>query len=387
MMMQQRMGMKGTSIMALLTFAEHLSNFTSRGEAQDLLYWQAFVDKFYSPVGVLRQGVYNPQAGSKQFEISTPALARYYLTQFTSGIRQTQMLVEGARERDSPNGGRIVESRRTSFIYWFTNESQLFTNGTLIAHFDHNNKIEMLDIVVMNHTEYLPRSQLQPLELSEQKQSPKVSKNLGKRAQQKQAQQAAPSLPESMVTANGVPTAVMSFLEVAETISHMQMLFQFSQQNPQFSPPEALRNLVNTLQSQNPNPGFMPSPMNPAMQQGQNLRGPQMNGPNQFASPAMAHLGLPPQGSPHLSAHPSPAQSHLAGPPGMVQQGQMQPNVGQATSASASPQVTNKRRRASTVKVENDDTGGPEVNGTATQGAAKVKASPRVGGKRQKGTA
>jgi hypothetical protein len=190
-----------------------------------------------------------------------------------------------------------------------------------------------------------------------------------------------------MVTANGVPTAVMSFLEVAETISHMQMLFQFSQQNPQFSPPEALRNLVNTLQSQNPNPGFMPSPMNPAMQQGQNLRGPQMNGPNQFASPAMAHLGLPPQGSPHLSAHPSPAQSHLAGPPGMVQQGQMQPNVGQATSASASPQVTNKRRRASTVKVENDDTGGPEVNGTATQGAAKVKASPRVGGKRQKGTA
>lgn len=71
----------------------------------------------------------------------------------------------------------------------------------------------------------------------------------------------------------------------------------------------------------------------------------------------------------------------------MVQQGQMQPNVGQATSASASPQVTNKRRRASTVKVENDDTGGPEVNGTATQGAAKVKASPRVGGKRQKGTA
>lgn len=29
-MMQQRMGMKGTSILALLTFAEHLSNFTVR---------------------------------------------------------------------------------------------------------------------------------------------------------------------------------------------------------------------------------------------------------------------------------------------------------------------------------------------------------------------
>lgn len=70
----------------------------------------------------------------------------------------------------------------------------------------------MLDINVENHTEYIPRSQLQALELSEQKQSPKVTKGSGKR--QKQAQPPAFSLPESMVTPNGVPTAVMSFLEV-----------------------------------------------------------------------------------------------------------------------------------------------------------------------------
>ncbi len=83
------------------------------------------MDRFYSPTGVLRQGVYNSQAGAKQFEIATPALARYYLTQFTSGIRQIQMLIEGARERDSPNGGHIVECPRASFIYWFTNDSQV----------------------------------------------------------------------------------------------------------------------------------------------------------------------------------------------------------------------------------------------------------------------
>ena len=69
---------------------------------------------------MLRQGVVS-QSGSKQFEISTPALARYYLTQFASGIRQIQMLVEGMRERELPSGGLIVESQRTSFIYWFTN--------------------------------------------------------------------------------------------------------------------------------------------------------------------------------------------------------------------------------------------------------------------------
>lgn len=133
--------MKGATILILNSLADHLSSFEvcrtccetggtnlpqSRGEAYDLHYWQSFVDKFYAPGGVLRQGVCNPQArSSKQFEISTPALARYYLTQFTSGIRQIQMVVEGPREREIANSGHIVESPKTSFIYWFTNDSQV----------------------------------------------------------------------------------------------------------------------------------------------------------------------------------------------------------------------------------------------------------------------
>lgn len=70
----------------------------------------------------------------------------------------------------------------------------------------------MLDIVINNYTEYIPRNQLQAMMLAEQKQSPKATKNAGKR--QKSVQQPPFSLPESMVTPNGVPTAVMSFLEV-----------------------------------------------------------------------------------------------------------------------------------------------------------------------------
>lgn len=240
----------------------------------------------------------------------------------------------------------------------------------------------MLDINVTSHNEFIPRGLLQSLEASEQKQSPKVAKNAAKRTQ-KPGQSI--SLPESMVTSNGVPTPVMGFLEVAETISQMQMLFQFSQQNPALSPPEALRNLVNTLQSQNPNPG-LGTPMNPGMQPMPNVRNPSINGPSQFASPAMAHLGLPgAQGSPHLagSAHASPAQAHLAGPSGM--QGPVQPSP---VGVNNSPNVGgNKRRRASTVKMEGEDgSGATEVNGTGAQGAGKVKASPRVP-KRQKGAA
>jgi len=265
-----------------------------------------------------------------------------------------------------------------------------------------DNKLEMLDITVTSHNEFIPRSLAQSLEASEQKQSPKVSKNAAKRTQ-KQAQP--PSLPESLVNSHGVTLPVMGFLEVAETISQMQMLFHFSLQNPTLSPPEALRSLVNTLQTV-PNQGFAP-PMNPGMQgmQGmQNMqamqamqgmqsmqgmqpmpngRNPSINGPSQFASPAMAHLGLPgAQGSPHLgSAHASPAPSQLAGPPGMA--GSVHPSP---VGVNNSPNVGgNKRRRASTVKMENDDAG-PDVNGTPAAGSAKVKASPRVP-KRQKGQA
>lgn len=125
LMMQSRMNPKGATILILNSFAEQLGAFQSRGESPDLGYWQNFVDRFYSPGGVLRQGVYNPQAGSKQFEIATPALARYYMTQFTSGIRRIQMVVEAAREREVPNGGHIVDSPKTSFLYWFANDTQV----------------------------------------------------------------------------------------------------------------------------------------------------------------------------------------------------------------------------------------------------------------------
>ncbi|KAJ5826216.1 hypothetical protein N7474_003354 [Penicillium riverlandense] len=120
------------------------------------------------------------------------------------------------------------------------------------------------------------------------------------------------------------------------------------------------------------------------MQPGPNMRGPNMNTPTQFASPAMAHLGLPGvQGSPHMvgSGHASPAQSQMAGPPGM--QPPMQPSP---VGVGNSPNVGgNKRRRASTVKMEGEDAGGNEVNGTAP-GSGKVKPSPRVP-KRAKGQA
>ena len=176
---------------------------------------------------------------------------------------------------------------------------------------------------------------------------------------------------------------------MAEVFSAMTPLIQYSQSHPTIPPREALERMVseNAMRASQM-AGMMQGNLNAPMQMS-GQRTPGLNGPNQFASPALAHLGLPTgQGSPHLGGPvhtPSPAQNHIAGPVAMVhQQSQQGSNLSgsQVASANTSPNLTHKRRRASAVKVE-DDGGGAEVNGT---GANKVKPSPRIGGKRQKGT-
>jgi len=181
-------------------------------------------------------------------------------------------------------------------------------------------------------------------------------------------------------------------------------LCSYSQRHPELSAREALNLLTTQIQAQphqfhnanlHPHPGHPLS--NPAFQQPQS---------NHFVSPAPPHLALPmSNGASPGTIHMSPAiqnqmlQNHLQGTPQQSHQllGQAPTSVGmvatqsqqgtntsgggsQGTSANASPNVTNKRRRASAVKVEGEDT--TEVNGTGPQN--KVKASPRVGVKRQK---
>ncbi len=190
-----------------------------------------------------------------------------------------------------------------------------------------------------------------------------------------------------------------SIAQIAETISQMQTLFQYSQQNPLLQPSEALHQLVASFkQNQAAQLNLAPNNLNPAFQQPHGPRTPSFNGTPQFASPAAAHLNLPTSISPAMSMTgaqaPSPAQNHNHLPPAagvamVAQQSQQGTNTSgsQGTSANTSPNATNKRRRPSTVKVEGDDGGGgggTEVNGTGPGGGGKVKPSPRIGGKRQK---
>lgn len=164
----------------------------------------------------------------------------------------------------------------------------------------------------------------------------------------------------------------------------MQPLMEYFHGHPGTSPFQALQNMnkegAQQMQARMQN--------QVARQANGQMQFPQqggMNGPTQFSSPGMAHLGLPQsQGSPHLGGPvhtPSPAQNVQGGVPMMHQMSAQGSNLSgsQGPSTNTSPNVSNKRRRPSTVKVEDD-------NASANQDGnqSKVKPSPRIGGKRQK---
>lgn len=146
----------------------------------------------------------------------------------------------------------------------------------------------------------------------------------------------------------------------------MTPLFNYSIQNPALSPYVALDQYVAHVQSNGGLPGQA------MMASGQ--RTPNMGQFNLNQSPAAGHIGLPDNGR----IQGSPAQGQMQAPAMALQQSQ-QGTSSSGPSANTSPNVTNKRRRPS-VKPETDDAGN-QVNGVQ----AKVKPSPRIGGKRQKG--
>lgn len=390
--------------MKLMQFGDHLSNFgvsskplqaylahgaqrlAAQGAKQidDLTYWQNFRDRFFSPKGVLRHSVWLlDENTNKQYEITFPALARYFHTHFESGIKNMQMIMEKGTEKELPNNGHYIESQKSSFVYWFDNGAQLIASGTLKAYFDAEQKIELLEFVTSSHEEYLPRTRVveaaRPLHdwgkewqkinaPPEGKQSPEMNKK--KKTILKSPPQPPPEidLPESKVKPSmGITPSVFRFLELAEVVGQMTPLFGYSHQNPTLTPYNALDQYVATVAANNAsNPSAQPS-------------GPRTPGMANFpmgTSPAQAHLNLPSDGSPHLSG--SPAQA-----PGMqLQQSQHGTSSSgpSGPSANTSPNASNKRRRPSAVKEDVE----PQVNGAQANKTA-VKPSPRIGGKRQKG--
>ncbi|CRK35529.1 hypothetical protein BN1708_019808, partial [Verticillium longisporum] len=86
-----------------------------------------FVNQFFSTKGVFRHSVHitdHEDPSDKQYEISYPALARYFHTHFDSGVKNMQLIMEkGTTDRPLPGDGHWIENTKSSLVYWFDNGS------------------------------------------------------------------------------------------------------------------------------------------------------------------------------------------------------------------------------------------------------------------------
>jgi len=142
----------------------------------------------------------------------------------------------------------------------------------------------------------------------------------------------------------------------------MNPLFSYSHQHINLAPYNALDQYVQNISIAGQG----------MLQSGQ--RTPSMSQFPMGQSPSAANLGLP-----ENVIGGSPAQGNMQAP-GMALQQSQQGTSSSGPSANTSPNVSNKRRRPS-VKTEGDDAA--QANGVQP----KVKPSPRIGVKRQKGNA
>ena len=149
-------------------------------------------------------------------------------------------------------------------LHWFKNGSQVVSSGTLLVQFTPapSLKIESFEFLTNNHVEYLPRGLLasvsspnspyttpQDLSTSSSTTSPTFTSRSHPANASARVALAPIRLPESPVNDFGITLRTMRCLEVAESVSHMRELIEYSIAQNQ-GPIDALESFVRSFEEQ-----------------------------------------------------------------------------------------------------------------------------------------
>lgn len=201
----------GQCILQLIMYQDNLAN---PERPYELEYWEQTIARYFSQFGSMRQQLFSNKNGiDKSFQLQFPSLARYYHSHFAAGVRQILLQSYDHNQGKLPNGGVHIWSTNASLTYVFANDIRVTTTGQLRVIFDEYQKIDHLNISTSGWQEYIPRNALMLPPSPEEKQSPKINKNV-KRAQGKAASTTQPIIPSSGVGEWGVPNHIFQFLEV-----------------------------------------------------------------------------------------------------------------------------------------------------------------------------
>ncbi len=203
----------GHSILQLIMFQDSLA---SPERPNDLSYWEEIIRKYFASYGSLKQQFFNSKTQSdKYYQLQFPSLARFYHAHFGSGIRQILLQSYDHVQSRTAIGGTCVNSSSASLTYVFNNDIRVTTQGALLVMFDESNKIVRFDLSTHGWQEYIPRSILLNPPSPDQKQSPKMNKNIKKVQQQAKQPNPRSDIPTAGISDFGVPTRLIGFLEVS----------------------------------------------------------------------------------------------------------------------------------------------------------------------------
>lgn len=87
------------------------------------------MSRFFSVNGVFRHTLHISDADEttdKQYEITFPAIARYFHTNFASGVKNMQLVMnKGTTDRPLPGDCHFIENTQASLVYWFETGSHV----------------------------------------------------------------------------------------------------------------------------------------------------------------------------------------------------------------------------------------------------------------------
>lgn len=210
--MQKESMPAGLYILQLVMFQDNLATPES---PNDLHFWEGLIAKYFASYGSLKQQFLKPKTGhDKSYQLQFPSLARFFHAHFGSGIKQILLQSHQHIQSRTASGGMYVNSDNASLTYVFHNDIRVTTSGKLSVLFDESTKIVRFDLSTERWQEYLPKTLLLQAQSPDQKQSPKMNKNLKKVQQQGKASNSDLNIPSSGIGDFGVPTRLLAFLEV-----------------------------------------------------------------------------------------------------------------------------------------------------------------------------
>ncbi len=83
---------------------------------------------FFSENGVFRYTLPNTdenEQSEKSYDITFHALPRFFHTQFDSGVKNIQLVIDKTTDLQPNNGRHVIETSKASMVYWFEGGSHV----------------------------------------------------------------------------------------------------------------------------------------------------------------------------------------------------------------------------------------------------------------------